>query len=145
MANLEYINYNPIKLNRKTFVKEMSIDDRFEIERRYDYIHDKLIYSAKIDILCSDDRKHWIELPKYSVPLNWWESVKERFFPKWLLNRWPVRTRILGGGQTYVEVNAMFPELVPLGNKYQCFYYVSELKPFSGNLESVDRLEFNGS
>jgi hypothetical protein len=28
-----------------------------------------------------------------SVPLDWWEAVKQRFAPRWFLRRYPVRYR----------------------------------------------------
>ena len=28
-------------------------------------------------------------------PTNWWEAVKERWFPDWALERWPVKYRVL--------------------------------------------------
>lgn len=30
-----------------------------------------------------------------SWPADWWEAVKERWFPTWALHRWPVRYRHL--------------------------------------------------
>lgn len=26
-----------------------------------------------------------------SYPADWWEALKERWFPKWMLRRWPVK------------------------------------------------------
>jgi len=46
------------------------------------------------------------EEPLCKYPADWWQHVKERWFRKWMLRRWPVK---------YEEVIAMhkFPELDP--------------------------------
>ena len=35
--------------------------------------------------------KHEIISVHHSCPATWWDAVKERFFPEWMLGRWPVR------------------------------------------------------
>ena len=35
---------------------------------------------------------------------NWWEAIKERFFPQWALNRWPVSYHVF-------RIYEMFPEV----------------------------------
>lgn len=37
---------------------------------------------------------HKLDQIVWKVPANWKESVKERFFPKWLLKRYPVRMQV---------------------------------------------------
>lgn len=50
-------------------------------------------------------------LPEYSYPADWWQATKERWFPRWLLRRYPVRLKRVGGGKIAVDVHALFPEL----------------------------------
>lgn len=32
---------------------------------------------------------------KIEVPADWWQHVKQRWFPAWALRRWPARTRTI--------------------------------------------------
>jgi len=59
----------------------------------------KLILRALLRVATQED-------PLCRYPVDWWQAVKERWFPPWLLRRYPVR---------YKEVIAVhnFPELDP--------------------------------
>ena len=60
--------------------------------------------------------KQFVEV-KY--PLDWWQSFKERWFPKWVLRRWPVRYHY-----EKWEACAMLPDLeIPktLGLRWNTF------------------------
>ena len=48
-----------------------------------------------------------LEEHKATYPSDWWQAFKERWFPKWVLRRWPVR-------HTTVELKAqaIYPSLV---------------------------------
>jgi hypothetical protein len=49
-------------------------------------------------------RKHqWC---KFAAPATWWDHVKERFFPAWLVRRFPIKYR-----EEIVEAIAMLPDL----------------------------------
>jgi len=32
-----------------------------------------------------------LDTASVSYPADWWQAVKERWFPKWAISRWPVR------------------------------------------------------
>lgn len=50
-------------------------------------------------------------------PANWWQGVKERWFPKWALKRWPVVYTVF----TY-SVKVLYPQLnVSLPNQTAVF------------------------
>ena len=38
-------------------------------------------------------------------PRDWWEALKERWFPQWALKRWPVRY-----ATHHIQFNVMYPE-----------------------------------
>lgn len=47
-------------------------------------------------------------LDKHSVqyPTDWWQAFKERWYPKWLLAKYPVRYKVFE-----VDVKALYPDL----------------------------------
>ena len=59
----------------------------------YDCILDEMVYRIHSDI-------YGRTLTKY--PRDWWEAVKERWFPAWALKRWPV---------LYNRIDELYPEL----------------------------------
>lgn len=65
---------------------------------------------SQIDAVMAHIRGYiWGEEPAafiLRVPADWWQAVKERFFPRWLLKRFPIRY------QTYtVHLKALYPSL----------------------------------
>lgn len=51
---------------------------------------------------------------KVSYPRDWWEALKQRFAPRWLLRKWPVQFTIV-----VLEARALYPDFqcsVPSGN-----------------------------
>ena len=57
--------------------------DHDNIMRGLAYRLDRIVWANKI----GEELESW--------PADWWEAVKERWFPKWALRRWPVRYRHL--------------------------------------------------
>ena len=47
-------------------------------------------------------------------PADWWEAVKQRWFPKWMLKRWPVQEEVrrLTARELYPKV--VMPDKGPL-------------------------------
>lgn len=43
---------------------------------------------------------------KLDVPADWWQHVKQRWFPAWALARWPVRTAVIA-----LPVRTIYPAL----------------------------------
>jgi hypothetical protein len=50
-----------------------------------------------------------------SYPSDWWEAFKDRWFPKWYLNRWPARltVKVLEGRHIYPKLKTEVPEHSP--------------------------------
>jgi len=47
-------------------------------------------------------------------PADWWQAIKDRWFPEWLLSRWPVRYKTVSIHETiykavYTDVSGMKP------------------------------------
>lgn len=74
---------------------------RFDIDIYYDYYLRGTVVQMETQLL-GDTLKEW----KIEYPATWWDAVKWRFAPDWLLARWPARF-------TVHEVSArhVYPEL----------------------------------
>jgi hypothetical protein len=45
---------------------------------------------------------------RHEFPATWWDAVKQRWFPKWALRRWPVNLTVVS-----VRRGIIYPELSP--------------------------------
>jgi hypothetical protein len=65
-----------------------SILEKIELELILDDITDCLLFSIQSYIVALPDQDIVFH---YSHPRDWWEFFKHRFFPKWLLIKYPVQ------------------------------------------------------
>jgi hypothetical protein len=68
------------------------------------------------DVYCAKSSKSM----SITVPDTWLDSFKLRWFPKWILSRFPVKYRAI---TETVEASALFPELVGDGENRVIFCY----------------------
>ncbi len=87
-------------------VREFAIDSSLPAEN----FQVSTVYWAK-DLVCR--LTHCVysagsgaEVVSFVVPATWWDALKERWFPRWALRRWPVCTRTLS---RTVKVEALLP------------------------------------
>lgn len=66
----------------------------------------KRLVKVVIDVATQEE-----DLAKY--PSTWWDAFKERWYPKWLLKRFPVEYDWIWARHTYPEV-----EVPPLGKEF---------------------------
>ena len=72
---------------KKTYLKmSILVDPRFEVKK--DYLTEKLIYSIEGYIWSQELEK---VIVKIDYPKDWWEAVKERWMPKLILKKFPVK------------------------------------------------------
>lgn len=63
-------------------------------------------------------------IDRISYPLNWWEAIKERFFPKYILNKFPVKMKIID-----IKYEVYYPKMtINLPDKYHTVRLTSESK-----------------
>lgn len=72
-------------------------------------IHSRLMAESMAVELCAYITGRKQESREISYPLNWWEAFKARWFPAWLLRRYPVRNVVL-----IAERLEFFPDVKPL-------------------------------
>lgn len=51
-----------------------------------DWMSNSLLIELHTNIYCKDETE-----TRISYPSSWWQHVRQRFYPKWLLRRYPVK------------------------------------------------------
>jgi len=49
----------------------------------------------------------------WAIPADWWQHFKQRWFPRWLERRFPVRTKLIGALHKFPEI-----DLPPMGREF---------------------------
>jgi hypothetical protein len=52
----------------------------------------------------------WRQERLLKVPANWWQHFKQRFYPKWALQRWPVLFEVYDAAVILPKVPVVRPE-----------------------------------
>jgi len=72
----------------------------------------------KMAAYCGSDTIRTVRWPR-----DWWQAVKERFFPKWLLRRFPVMYK-----ERVFQASLMLPKIViPKQNLEGSFFNITEI------------------
>lgn len=53
-----------------------------------------------------------------AYPADWWQHLKERWFPQWALKRWPVRMQAKTLALS-ADASCLFPEVEPFRGHYK--------------------------
>ncbi len=79
-----------------------------------EFLVDDVRVEQRFDVLRMYVRGHvWgeaesVRRQEVSYPADWWQAFKARWFPRWLLRRFPVRHRTV-----VLDVRAIYPEFRP--------------------------------
>jgi|WetSurMetagenome_2_1015567.scaffolds.fasta_scaffold17057_3 hypothetical protein len=84
----------------KHITKEF-IDSVIDISENESFLTDDIIFRIRIAI-CAE--KESVKIEKITYPLNWKEAFKERWFPKHILKKFPVKYHT-----TIIDVKAIYP------------------------------------
>ena len=76
----------------------------WDIERSTTWATDKVIVRFNASI--ASQHIDTLEDYTFKAPSDWWEAVKERWFPAWALKRWPVCYRV-----DTINVLALYPQI----------------------------------
>ena len=82
ILNIRQVKLEKIKFGLQEIVSECFIDSSVTIDQEINMYRIRLrgfLYGESVE-------KHTIKYPK-----DWWQALRERWFPRWVLNRWPVR------------------------------------------------------
>ncbi len=80
-----------------------------EMEARVDHMTRRLVLSLR-SVCCGKTVERIDVEAKY--PADWWEAFKERWFPKWALQRWPVKYKTISVHRDVVRVCPHLPMTV---------------------------------
>lgn len=95
------LNVEKVVLEKFKYAVSHRVDEEFlltiDVDRYADMISKGVIYQFRTQIAGQ-------KLEDIYYPANWKEAFKDRWFPKWLKKKFPVRF-------TYLEVKALYPQL----------------------------------
>ena len=79
-----------IELEAKKYVKLMMVDDRFLSEANApEYIAEKTMLGMTSILI--EWKFFGKTIAKFKWPATWWDAFKDRWYPQWARDRWPVR------------------------------------------------------
>ena len=102
--NEEYVKYKEMILERMKIGLQVALSDELlspSVTYRDDYFYDSVVFQVRGYVWAEQIEHHDV---KY--PADWWQAFKERWFNKWMLERWPVRYKI-----HHIDLKAVFPSL----------------------------------
>ena len=100
---LERMHFAFMQYIREEMAEIFAILAKVSMEQPGQYFADGIVLRVRQDILGRE-----IERIECRYPADWWQAVKERFAPKFILNRWPVKYI-----KHYVDVNVIYPNYRP--------------------------------
>lgn len=96
--------------------------------RVFEMLGESLVVNLMTHVWGEPDQEVVVE----EVPLTWWDHLKQRWFPAWALNRWPVQHR-----QVTTTVRVLYPNLkIQVPDQRPVLHIVKEL-PSRGFAEST--------
>ena len=120
-----------IVLERLTFAAGRRFT-RFAIEAKlgveWDWEADQLCVKVVQQVLAEH-----LENQKVEVPIDWWEHFKLRWFPVWLLKRFPVKFKII-----MIEAMALYPKIGMPSEEYLIKYMKEEGELMRWNNETQE-------
>jgi hypothetical protein len=78
-----------------------TIIDNMKLDFREDVLSRQFIFDLKTFMM----GQHLEDIEK-SYPVDWWQAFKERWFPKWWLEQWPVQYN-----KIHIRVDALYPKI----------------------------------
>ena len=90
---------------------EYLIED-IDFSNHWSFIKDTTMMRIKGFVWAEDER---VKRQEVKYPRNWWQAFKERFFPGWVLKRWPVEYH-----NVVLDVMAIYPNFRPAIPDQEC-------------------------
>lgn len=117
-------NVHEVMLKKFNFSWKMELHDRMimdmnnvQLTHYMDHALTRAIYRLDLDVFGQD-----LEAQIWKMPADWKEAIKERFFPKWLLRKFPVKHAIFK-----LDVAVLYPQLeMPQNIHKPYFHYKGE-------------------
>lgn len=101
-VNLQLMKYVLLTRLTKEMAREgFAIAPRVDVSMAQDFLTDQIAVRVIQEV--------WGEIldeVEHSYPADWWQAFKERWFPAWLLRRYPVKLKIMR-----LTARAVYPEV----------------------------------
>ena len=95
-------NEQEIKLKRYKFAIMQTISKEYLDAFSIDFsLHEGFDADIRMRVMCD---MYGFEIGNYSYPADWWQAFKLRFFPAWLIKRFPVVYR-------HLVISAIYPDI----------------------------------
>lgn len=107
-VELERFKLGLIQRIRTELLKDFAIPANVDFSEGLLFLADEMVVRVHQDIFGQQVKKLTI-----SYPADWWQALRERWFPAWWLARWPVRK------VTHtVDVKALYPDFALPGHRH---------------------------
>ena len=116
MNNLNY-RLREAVLKQKCFESNAILPEDIKAELYEDFALRQLVMSLSARIASLK-----VENYEFRAPQDWFEALKERFFPKWVLKKFPVKYRV-----EKINVEALFPK-IKMDKEYQSIFIFEKIK-----------------
>ena len=82
-------------------IKDFSISPELDISLHSNFMSNEIVFRIRQDVLGQ-------QLDKVEVryPWDWWQAFKQRWFPQWLLKRYPVVEMV-----KVIDIRALYPKI----------------------------------
>jgi hypothetical protein len=113
-------SYETIKLEKVKFALLQYLSNELISDIRFtdDYLSDMIIAQVRGYVWAEEVGKEFVR-----YPADWWQAVKERWFPAWAKRKWPVKYT-----SWKLEIKATYPDFRPALPDNQVVYRVVKQK-----------------
>jgi hypothetical protein len=98
---LEKIKFVAMQYISDEFANEFAISPQVEVTNGLSWMLEKTVIRIRQDIFGRQ-----LDKVEIRYPSDWWQAFKQRWFPEWLLKRYPVIEEI-----KIVDILALYPDI----------------------------------
>jgi hypothetical protein len=95
------------------------------VETSYDALTQSVIFALRGFVWAE---KESVRHQEAKYPRDWWQALKERWFPKWLLDKYPVDYHVIT-----IDVKAIYPTFKQAIPSYESRLIIQRYDDFSSN------------
>lgn len=122
----DHIVRQELVLDARRYCTEMIVS-RWDVERdeSHENILRGMVYRATQEILSKSAEVEKVVALSIEYPASWWEHFKQRWFPAFMLKRWPVKFKVETKREAWkVEARALLPEMWPIEHRHTVIYMI---------------------
>jgi hypothetical protein len=112
-VELEQVTLEKLKFGIIKYLTPEFLIDMVTVSNHIDFMADEIAIAVRGFVWGEKESAQHEEI---EYPRNWKQAFKERWFPKWMLKRWPVQTT-----KIILDVRAIYPTFKPKvdGHEYR--------------------------